>query len=553
MIRRAGWFVGATALMLSAGVLTSGAARPATNSSTCADGAQLAAEWGSVEAWRAVAPYPVPREVTPTGTIGVWLERWTMPDGSVELRRVSAGETRVARPGDDCRARVTTLTRRYDSAYLATAFTDRTLGALVASRRTGMVYTWSPGMPLSIAGIATARQAAATLGIAFTAVMADAMPDDSTASRVPAADARPMESVELVYRNATVHYPSVVLYRNGAMLDGVIPGYKSVAAYESLVRARLADAAINRGTAGNAAPLKLWVDHRARVSVLSSVPTPRDLGFFFKPIAGTAGLTYTSNDRAYLFDRSTRVEQRIPGHVDPVPTPDGLFLTRPGLIVYSMDAIRAGESNAIFTDEELPDEYQTASIITKSRSAIRYRVVTGWHDNARFRDYDVTLGTGKSVSRDARFRAVGPAFVPCTGRALSLPISAKSGREFGAFDGVRGTNGILEVTPGGTCVDRLDLGFASGKLALSYDGKALAFSTSRINTDTSGALQKPSETWYQDALYMERANGRIVPLTRNKPLRTLSFPEFMQDGSVMVLDQRAPGQAAGALRTMTVK
>lgn len=508
-------------------------------------------DWGSTNAWRPLAPYPVPREATPTRTVGVWLERWTLPGGNVELRRVSAEQTSVARFDlDACTPRITTSVRTYDSAAIAAGFTDQSLRESIAQHDRGMIYVWSPGMPLSVDGIQEARAAANALGIAFTAVVADAGDDDPALRHVAAADARAMESLELVYRNAAVHYPAVVLYRSGAMVDAVIPGYRNRETYRTMIRA-LFDAHIDRSSRSprDAAPA-MWVDHNARVSTRSSVDTPRDIGFFFKPVRGTTLVSYTSNDRAYLFDLATRIETRVPGYVDPVPTPDGRFLTRPGLIVYPIPRLVRGDTTSVYSDPLLPDEYQTASILRESRSTIRYRVVTGWRDNARFRDYDVTLGTSPAT---ARFQPVGTPFVPCAGRTLTLPISAKTGREFGAFDVTRGTNGVIEVLENGTCADRLDLGFASGKLSFSYDGKSIAFSTSRINVDTAGPLRKPSDTFYKDALVLYRANGRIVSLTRNRPIRGMSFPEFLADGSIMLLDQRSRDRPFGVLRVVDVK
>lgn len=513
--------------------------------------------WGGTGAWRRLAPYPVAREASPTDSIGVWLERWTLPTGGVELRRVSAFETRVARAvGTECAIESAPHGRRYDSAVMATSFTDEALRSLVRANARGMVYVWSPGMPLSIDGLAEARAAATALGVSFTAVVADARPGELEAlkrtrlgSLFTHADARAMESVELVYRNATVHYPAVVLYRDGAMLDAVIPGYKGRETYRNLARAMFDEpkawGAANVSTTADAP--RMWVDHRARITNRSSTPTPRDIGFFFKPVTGTSMITYTAEDRAYLFDITNGKEIRIPGHVDPVPTPDGRFLTLPGLRIHPMESLIKGDTTSIFTDPELPDEYQTVSILREAKGDLRYRVVTGWRDNARFRDYDVKLVQG---AKGAVIRPASDAFVPCTGRVLSLPINAKSGREFGAFDVRRGTNGVMEVQDDGTCADRLDLGFASGKLSFSYDGKLIAFSTAAINVDTAGALMKPSEAFYKDALILRRADGRLVSLSRNRPLRAQSFPEFLPNGTIMLLDQRSPMRPEGLLRVV---
>src|SRR3982751_4171633 len=131
--------------------------------------------WGGTGAWRRLAPYPVAREASPTDSIGVWLERWHLANGKTELRRVSASITLVAslEPGD-CNVRVTRHVRSFDSATMTHAFTDDRLRELLNTTRDGMIYVWSPGMPLSITGLREAKAAADSLGIAFSAVVADA-------------------------------------------------------------------------------------------------------------------------------------------------------------------------------------------------------------------------------------------------------------------------------------------------------------------------------------------------------------------------------------------
>ena len=134
------------------------------------------------------------------------------------------------------------------------------------------------------------------------------------------------------------------------------------------------------------------VDHKARITRISAVNTPRRIGFFFKPITGTSLVSYNAQGIDYFFDTKTSKEIRVPGHIDPVPTPDGRFLTLPGLHLHPVPALLAGDMQAVFTDPELPDEYQTASILSETKTTVRYRMVTGWNAGARFRDYDVKLG-----------------------------------------------------------------------------------------------------------------------------------------------------------------
>jgi hypothetical protein len=501
--------------------------------------------WHGAGEWHRLAPYPVPRDASPTDSIGVWLERSRTDDGSLELRRVSASETIVARAsGAGCDVQLFHHRRTYVAEEAATTFTDDDLRALVRANAAGMIYVWSPGMPLSIRGLEEARAAAKALGVAFTAVVADATPAELRG--VDASIGRSMSALDLVYRNATIHYPSITFYQHGALLGSAIPGYKQRDTYAQLAREAFA-----RPSQPAAAPQSsFWVDHKARVATTRTVQTVRRVGFFFKPVASTDYVSYTSDDAAFLFNLGTRREQRIPGNVDPVPTPDGRMLTRPGLTLYPMSFLIAGDTTPSFIDRELPDEYQTASILKQSKAATRYRVVTGWRMGARYRDYDVTF------DRDGRLitvKPLGAPFVPCSDRMFSLPISAKGSKEIGVFDVRSRTNRIIDVTDDGGCRDVLDLGFASGKLAFSYDGKAIAFATSRVNTDAEGEFLKPEENFYKDALVLYRKTGRIVSLSANRPLSGMTFPEFLPDGHVMILDQASRFRPTEVFRVVDIK
>ena len=537
--------------------------------------AHIAQEWGATGEWRTLAPYPVARDVSPTDSVGVWLERTSLVDGVEELRRVSAERTTVARISvTDCRTTFTVHRRTFDSAATAHSFTDARLRALLQTHARGLIYVWSPRMPLSVRGLGEARAAAASLGIAFTAIVADADMagsrgvTETTVARGGAEtrrtagvdaggfddrDAQTLDALELVYRNGAQHYPSAVFYRDGKIVDVAIPGYQSRVTYQALAATYLADnraALLATRVQRPSLAATFWVDHKARVTTLSTVPTVRRLGFFFKPIANTSLISYTANEASYLFDMRTGKEQRIPGNVDPVPTPDGRLLLRPGLLLYPMATLTKGDTIPVYEDPELPDEYQTASIQQERNGVVRYRVITGWRQGARFRDYDVTF-TAKGAYKNAV--PVGTPFVPCGARNLTLPINAKSGQEFGAYDAGTRTNVILEVTPMKSCLDKLDLGFASGKLSFSYDGSVIAFATSRVDTDADGLRLRPAELVYKDALLLYRRTGRIVALSNNRGINALSFPEFLKNGNVMVLDQAGPGRTREVLRTVEVR
>jgi hypothetical protein len=512
----------------------------------------LEQQFGGTGAWKRLAPYPVPRDASPTDSIGVWLERWQMPNGTVELRRVSAAlTTAVIVDADGCGTRTTIHRRTFDSSAMTHAFTDDRLRSLLERTRDGVIYVWSPGMPLSVLGLNEARAAAESLGIAFTAVVAEAQPSELRVLSVDTSYLQTLNSFELVYRDATIHYPTAIFYRSGSLLGSAIPGFKRRDTYVAFARDEFAKASRpNVGVSPPTAAPSFWIDHKARLSQTRSVETVRPVGFFFKPIPTTDLVAYTSSNAAFLFDLGTRREQRIPGTVDPVPTPDGKFLTRPGLVFHLVPTLAGGDTTPFFVDRELPDEYQTISILKQTRDLVRYRVVTGWRTGLRYRDYDVTLGPGR---KPLHVQPIGAPTVPCPGRTLALPISAKGSREVGVYDKASGTNRIIELADDGRCIDVLDLGFASGKLSFNYDGGAVAFATSRIDVDAEGFMLQPEEAFYKDALVLYRKTGRIVSLSRNRGLRGMTFPEFLPDGRSIILDQRSRLRPSEYIRVLEVK
>lgn len=497
----------------------------------------------------------MPREASPTDSVGVWLERRYPGDGSVELRRVTAERTDVvtfSEPG--CATHTAVHRRAFAESATARDFTDARLRELLQRNASGIVYVWSPRMPLSIQGIAEARAAAASLGIAFTAVVAEAGPAELR--DVDSSLTHTLGALELVYRNATIHYPTATFYRDGAIVGSAIPGFRRRDTYVALAREQFDASAESsresvRTKEAGASP-SFWVDHTANVTTVRSTETVRAVGFFFKPVGGSDLVSYTSQMGSYLFDLVSRREQKIPGNVDPVPTPDGRFITRPGLMFYPTATLIAGDTVPMFVDRDLPDEYQTMSILKQTRELIRYRVVTGWRTGVRLRDYDVFFD---AADKPLRIQPLRQVMNPCTDRSFALPISAKGpgSKELGVYDNQTQTNRIVEITDDGQCIDRLDLGFASGKLSFSYDGNAVAFATARVDVDAEGFVLKPQEMFYKDALVLYRKTGRIVSLSSNRGLAGMTFPEFLPDGKSIILDQASRLRRTEVIRVVEVK
>jgi hypothetical protein len=93
----------------------------------------------------------------------------------------------------------------------------------------GLIYIWSPRMPLSILGVEELTVVARKLKLPLTVVV------DPTSIETEIARASKenyilknsfrMDSAVLTSMNIKIHYPSLVIYKNGQLLSPSRPGY----------------------------------------------------------------------------------------------------------------------------------------------------------------------------------------------------------------------------------------------------------------------------------------------------------------------------------------
>jgi len=201
-------------------------------------------------AWRAVGePRPQPpitdgvtvRHWATTAT-GVWLVEQTSATATTLTRVAADGLDRIEW-ADGC-----VPAHRAEPRARATppAFTDADLAALVASGASGVIYLWSPHLPLSVDGYTPVAAAAARRGLRVEPVLA-AEADRAfaaeavAAGRLPAAALRAADAVELEFRGLALHAPAVQVFAGGALLGAVLPGYKTEDEYAAFF-ARVLDA-----------------------------------------------------------------------------------------------------------------------------------------------------------------------------------------------------------------------------------------------------------------------------------------------------------------------
>jgi hypothetical protein len=110
----------------------------------------------------------------------------------------------------------------FASASLANSkLTDETFNQLAREHREGIIYLWSPLMPLSVVGRTEIGEVAKELTVALTTVV------DPFAAPVSTTDPI-MASPTLMSFGMLDHYPAVAIYQNGHLVRSLLVlGYEA--------------------------------------------------------------------------------------------------------------------------------------------------------------------------------------------------------------------------------------------------------------------------------------------------------------------------------------
>ncbi len=126
------------------------------------------------------------------------------------------------------------------------AFTDDSLKALLADsanrKVSGVIYTWSPRMNLSILGTVELAAIARQLQLDMTVLVDPAVtaPEIEFYKNVPELQNSYWLSSMYLYKiGITQHYPALVVYKNGKILAPLRPGYDEPARVREYLIRRL--------------------------------------------------------------------------------------------------------------------------------------------------------------------------------------------------------------------------------------------------------------------------------------------------------------------------
>jgi hypothetical protein len=208
-------------------------------------------QWGTDLEAKPIEPSPgkgIPLSVlAPTREIGTWVILKRDPQGTwLSMREVTAlqsTEYRFRSGGCSPEPKIKRL--RQPDEKLKGAFTDAELKRLVETRKPGLIYSWSPNMPYSVLGISEIQRVARDLKLQLSIVRdpdadSEMSVRDLKRSRSRCDDCtRPIEALDLLYRNMDQHFPTLLVYSGGKIDPLVFPGYGSYVGYRRFVEARL--------------------------------------------------------------------------------------------------------------------------------------------------------------------------------------------------------------------------------------------------------------------------------------------------------------------------
>lgn len=175
--------------------------------------------------------------VSPTRTFAKWFEIKLGEKPSVHL----ISPQRILNVAYDGNCHATTTMNARIVKLDDRKFNDRELAQLIERNKTGLIYAWSPHMPLSIDGINEIKQAAAKLNLPVTFVLSphanmEFAKKVLNEKKLPAEYLKVYDSLEMVERGSSLHFPSLLIYQNGKLFRRARPGHEVSKIFETYLK-----------------------------------------------------------------------------------------------------------------------------------------------------------------------------------------------------------------------------------------------------------------------------------------------------------------------------
>ncbi len=258
---------------------------------------------------------------------------------------------------------------------------------------------------------------------------------------------------------------------------------------------------------------------------------------FFISVAGNR-VYYITGQGNRVQNLGSSISRRVPGDIDPVPTPDGKWVVIPGpLRFFAAERVGSGVAGAFtriadFTDDSMKGVYQSIGVLPSEGSDSAYRVITD-NDGVSVQDYQVTPPGGRRgfLWRRRNFGHVSTVHGQ-SGHELcpelptwnkQLPMLSKDGRLLSLYNMDERTTKIYEIQDGTwACKEVLSLGFPTGKVDFSPDGNKIAFHMDSFAQD-SNFFSGVHESMTKDIYTVELAKDGQGKINGAKSISRLSY------------------------------
>lgn len=170
------------------------------------------------------------------------LSRWVILDkqnGEEYLVRETPIQQMILRYDSKCTASI--ALRPVKSYNIPGGFNDVLLAKTISENKAGLIYAWSPGMGLSFDGIKYLQKVAKEKKLSLTLVM-DPYADEKTGKKylkqagIKDVKIQKISSLELINRNTLLHFPNLMMYRDGHIVGPMVPGLVGESGYTHLIK-----------------------------------------------------------------------------------------------------------------------------------------------------------------------------------------------------------------------------------------------------------------------------------------------------------------------------
>ena len=270
------------------------------------------------------------------------------------------------------------------------------------------------------------------------------------------------------------------------------------------------------------------------------VHSPKNPNWFFRSFPTTNKVSFASDDGSYILDMDTNQTYQVPGPYDPVPIGEEI-MTVPlsPLTAYSVAQIMQLNDRAqvsTIANLQIGGVYQSIGQLPSVNGNNRYRAVTD-QDRASYIDMEYTPGHPETL------HTVGSVKKTCTNVDFTLPMLSKDGSEIAGFDSTSNTTKVWKLNEDGTCTEKLDLGFPTGKADFSFDNNKLVFHVTGSGADQNSYFTHTSGTDARDVYTYDRTTKKLAKISQNVT-DSAYYPVWRKDGKIVYVNVDNDGNAS---------